>query len=75
MKEQLPLSVPHLMRERTVRLYIPVSREGLRCMVRRGEIPAPKKLGPKVAVWNSRDILAVIEKMGLEQEGKVEATA
>ena len=75
MEKQLPLSVPHLLREKTVRRYIPVSREGLRSMIARGDIPAPKKLGPKVVVFNSLDVLAVIERMGLQHEEKSEVEA
>jgi len=72
MEKQMPLSEPHFLREKMVRKYIPVSREGLRCMVLRGDVPAPMKLGPKVIVWRSRDILAVIERMGLQEKKDVE---
>lgn len=72
MEKQLPLAEPHFLREKMVRKYIPVSKEGLRNMVRRGDIPAPRRIGPKVVVWDSRDILAFIENAGLEQAGNME---
>lgn len=75
MAKRMPLSEPHFLRERQVREYIPVCREALRCMVERGDIPAPRKLGPKVIVWCSTDILAFIEKAGIpyRDKGEVEA--
>ena len=67
-QEILPLEVPHLLRERGVRRFIPVSRQGLRDMVARGEFPKPVRMGPKMTVWHSSPVLAVLEKMERKQK-------
>lgn len=62
----LPLSIPHLMRERQVLQHFPVSRSELWNRVREGRFPAPIKLSPKVAAWRSQDILRVLQEYGVE---------
>ncbi|MEL7638443.1 MAG: AlpA family phage regulatory protein [Solidesulfovibrio sp.] len=60
----LPLTTPHLLRERQVLQHFPVSRSELWNRVRDGRFPAPVKLSPKVAAWRSVDVLRVLEEYG-----------
>ncbi|MHC1710595.1 MAG: helix-turn-helix transcriptional regulator [Solidesulfovibrio sp.] len=60
----LPLSTPHLMRERQVLQFYPVSRAELWNRVRDGRFPKPVKLSPKISAWRSGDILRVLQDCG-----------
>jgi len=62
----LPLSEPHLLRERQVLMHFPISRSELWNRVREGRFPAPVKLSPKVSAWRSQDVLRVLEEYGVE---------
>jgi len=63
---QLPLEVPHLLRERQVLQFFPVSRGELWLRVKDGRFPRPVKLSPKISAWRSNDILAVLREHGVE---------
>lgn len=60
----LPLTTPHLLRERQVLQHFPVSRSELWNRVREGRFPAPVKLSRKIAAWRSQDILQVLQEYG-----------
>lgn len=62
----LPLTTPHLLRERQVLQHFPVSRSELWARVREGRFPAPVKLSRKIAAWRSQDILEVLREYGVE---------
>jgi len=64
----LPLSVPHLLRERQVLLYVPISRADLWNRVRDGRFPRPIKLSAKVSAWRSGDVLQVLRECGCLEE-------
>jgi len=64
----LPLTQPHFVREKGVLKYIPVSRFKLAQMVKNGEFPVPRKLGPRLAVWPSYQIKEYLERNGCTVE-------
>lgn len=61
---QLPLEVPHLLRERQVLQFVPISRGELWLRVKDGRFPQPIKMSPKISVWRSNDILALLRDYG-----------
>jgi len=66
--EALPLSHPHFLREKGVLKYIPVSRYKFSQMIKNGEFPAPKKIGPMIAVWPSYQVQDYLESHGCSTE-------
>lgn len=64
----LPLTEPHFLRERGVLKYIPISRSKLAQLIKDGEFPAPRKLGQRLAVWSSTQVLDYLKVHGCTVE-------
>ena len=48
---------------------LPVSRAHFHDLVKRGILPKPIRLGPRISCWRKSDLLAFIEKMEASNEG------
>lgn len=48
--------------------YLPISRSTFYDKIKRGELPPPIKLGPRISCWRKSDITAFIEKMELSND-------
>ncbi len=64
----LPLSTPHLLREKQVLLYVPISRAELWKRVKENRFPSPIKLSAKISAWRSQDIAALLQSFGVDCE-------
>lgn len=63
-RKLIPLTTPHLIREREVLAYVPLSRMTLRGMVKQGKFPAPIKLSEKCIAWPSNVIAKYLSDNG-----------
>jgi prophage regulatory protein len=58
----VPVDPDALLRVAEVLRLLPISRSTWCVKVRRGEYPAPIKLGPHTTCWRARDVLALAER-------------
>lgn len=68
----VPITIPHLMRQKEVLKYVGVSRQTLWKWQKNGCFPKAKRLGPKLGVWPSQVILKFLKSKGMRFDTEAE---